>query len=127
MVAQFIKHYLTCEGHYQVVYQHDFVLLNHLGHGRLLNMLYYLLGCLKNMSHYYMNEKYPLLSLTHHRLLQILIQRGFSQQNPPPLNNPALEPQEVAEIPQAVAEIPQEAVEIPQETTKIPQEAAEIP
>ena len=68
-VAEFFKHYLTCKGRYQVVYQHDFVLLNHLRHGRLLNMPYYLLGCLKNMSHYSMNAKYPLLSLTHHRLV----------------------------------------------------------
>ena len=37
-VAEFVKDYLTYEDHYEVVYQHDFVLLNHLGHGRLLNM-----------------------------------------------------------------------------------------
>jgi hypothetical protein len=33
-VARFIKHYLTCEGRYQVVYQHDFLLLSHLRHNR---------------------------------------------------------------------------------------------
>lgn len=72
-VAEFVKHYLTCEGRYQVVYQHDFMLLNHLRHGRLLNMPYYMLGCLKNMSHYSMNAKYPHLSLTHHHLVRLLI------------------------------------------------------
>jgi len=87
-VVEFFKHYFTCEGHYQVVYQHDFVLLNHLRHGRLVNMLYYLLGCLKNMSHYSKDARYPLLSITHHRLVQLLILRDFALQNPIPLNNP---------------------------------------
>ena len=32
IVVEFIKHYLTCEGCYQVVYQHEFVLMNHLRH-----------------------------------------------------------------------------------------------
>ena len=67
-VAKFIKHYLTCEGRYQVVYQHDFVLMNHLRHGRLVNIPYYLLGCIKNMSYYCRQVKFPLLSLTHHCL-----------------------------------------------------------
>lgn len=122
-VAEFVKHYLTCEGHYQVFYQHDSVFLNHLRHGQLLNMSYYLLGCLKNMSHYCMNAKYPLLSFTDHLLVQLLIQRGLAQQNPPPLNNPPLEPQEAAEIPQRAAEIPQEATETPE----VPQPAPKIP
>ena len=89
IVAEFIKHYLTCKGHYQVVYQHDFVLMNHLRHGRLVNIPYYLLGYIKNMSYYCRRVKFPSLSLTHHRLCQLLIQRGFAQQNPP-LNNPLL-------------------------------------
>jgi hypothetical protein len=93
-VAKFIKHYLTCEGRYQVVYQHDFVLLSHLRHNRRVNIPYYLLGCLKNMAHYYRKAKDPTLSLTHHRLVQLLIQRGFSQQNLP-LNNPPINPQEL--------------------------------
>lgn len=122
-VAEFVKHYLTREGRYQVVYQHDFVLLNHLRHGRLLNMPYYLLRCLKNMSHYSKDAKYPFLSLTHHRLVQLLILRGFALQNPPPLNNP---PQEAAEIPQLAAENPQEAAEVTQPAAENPQETAEI-
>jgi hypothetical protein len=93
-VARFIKHYLTCEGRYQVVYQHDFLLLSHLRHNRRVNIPYYLLGCLKNMAHYCRKAKDPTLSLTHHRLVQLLIQRGFSQQNPP-LNNPPINPQEL--------------------------------
>jgi hypothetical protein len=51
-VARFIKHYLTCEGRYQVVYQHDFLLLSHLRHNKQVNIPYFLLGCLKNMAHY---------------------------------------------------------------------------
>jgi hypothetical protein len=51
-VAKFVKHYLTYEGRYQVVYQHDFFMLSHLRHNRLVNIPYYLLGCLKNMLHY---------------------------------------------------------------------------
>jgi hypothetical protein len=102
-VAKFVKHYLTCEGRYQVVYQHDFVLLSHLRHDRLVNIPYYLLGCLKNMSHYCKKAKDPTLSLTHHRLVQLLIQKGFSQQNPP-LNNPPIDPQEAAEIPENLQE-----------------------
>lgn len=83
-VAEFIKHYLTCEGRYQVVYNHDFVLMNHLRNGRLINIPYFLLGCIKNMSYYCRRVKFPELSLTHHRLCQLLIQKGFAQQNPPP-------------------------------------------
>jgi hypothetical protein len=71
-VARFIKHYLTCEGRYQVVYQHDFLLLSHLRHNRWVNIPYYLLGCLKNMAHYCRKAKDPTLSLTHHSLVQLL-------------------------------------------------------
>ena len=105
-VAKFVKHYLTCEGCYQVVYQHDFVLMSHLRHGRLVKIPYYLLGCIKNMSYYCRRVKFPALSLTHHRLCQLLIRRGFAQQNPP-LNNPPLLLEQAPEIPQE-AEIPQE-------------------
>jgi hypothetical protein len=98
-VARFIKHYLTCEGRYQVVYQHDFLLLSHLRHNRRINIPYYLLGCLKNMAHYCRKAKDPTLSLTHHRLVQLLINRGFEQQNHL-LNNPPINPQPAAEIPQ---------------------------
>jgi hypothetical protein len=98
-VARFIKHYLTCEGRYQVVYQHDFLLLSHLRHNRRVNLPYYLLGCLKNMAHYCRKAKDPTQSLTHHRLVQLLINRGFEQQNRP-LNNPPINPQPAAEIPQ---------------------------
>jgi hypothetical protein len=49
-VEKFVKHYLTCEGRYQVVYEYDFVMLSHFRHARLVNIPYYLLGCLKNMS-----------------------------------------------------------------------------
>jgi hypothetical protein len=98
-VARFIKHYLTCEGRYQVVYQHDFLLLSHLRHNRRVNLPYYLLGCLKNMAHYCRKAKDPTQSLTHHRLVQLLINRGFEQQNRP-LNNPPINPQPAVEIPQ---------------------------
>jgi hypothetical protein len=91
-VAEFIKHYLTCEGRYQVVYNHDFVLLNHLRNGRLINIPYYLLGCIKNMSYYCKRAKSPMSSLTHHRLCQLLIQRGFAQQNPPLQAPPEIPP-----------------------------------
>ena len=98
-VARFIKHYLTCEGRYQVVYQHELLLLSHLRHNRRVNIPYYLLGCLKNMVPYCRKAKDPTLSLTHHRLIQLLIQTGFSQQNPP-VNNPPMNPQPAVEIPQ---------------------------
>jgi hypothetical protein len=91
-VARFIKHYLTCEGRYLVVYQHDFLLLSHIRHNKQINIPYFLLGCLKNMVHYCRRAKDPVQSLTHHRLVQLLINRGFEQQNHPPLNlAPAVE------------------------------------
>jgi hypothetical protein len=93
-VAKFIKHYLTCEGRYQVVYQHELLLLSHLRHNRHVNIPYYLLGCLRNMVPYCRKAKEPTLSLTHHRLVQLLINRGFEQQNHPPIN-----PAPAAEIP----------------------------
>jgi hypothetical protein len=46
------------------------------------------------MAHYCRKAKDPTLSLTHHRLVQLLINRGFEQQNRR-LNNPP-----TAEIPQ---------------------------
>jgi hypothetical protein len=94
-VAKFIKHYLTCEGRYQVVYQHELLLLSHLRHNRHVNIPYYLLGCLRNMVPYCRKAKEPTLSLTHHRLCQLLINRGFEQQNHPLIN-----PAPAAEIPQ---------------------------
>jgi hypothetical protein len=97
-VTKFIKYYLTCEGRYQVVYQHELLLLSHLRHNRHVNIPYYLLGCLKNMVLYCRKEKDPTLSLTHHRLVQLLINKGFEQQNRP-VNNPPLNPQPAAEIP----------------------------
>jgi hypothetical protein len=93
-VAKFIKHYLTCEGRYQVVYQHELLLLSHLRHNRHVNIPYYLLGCLRNMVPYCRKAKEPILSLTHHRLCQLLINRGFQQQNQPLIN-----PAPAAEIP----------------------------
>jgi hypothetical protein len=55
------------------------------------------------MAHYCRKAKDPTLSLTHHRLVQLLINRGFSQQNRP-LNNPPINPAPAAEVP----EIPEE-------------------
>jgi hypothetical protein len=93
-VTKFIKHYLTCEGRYQVVYQHELLLLSHLRHNRHVNIPYYLLGCLRNMVPYCRKAKEPILSLTHHCLCQLLINRGFQQQNHPLIN-----PAPTAEIP----------------------------
>jgi hypothetical protein len=81
------------------VYQHELLLLSHLRHNRRVNIPYYLLGCLKNMVPYCRKAKDPTLSLTHHRLVQLLINRGFEQQNRP-VNNPPINPQPAAEIPQ---------------------------
>jgi hypothetical protein len=115
-VTRFIKHYLTCEGRYQVVYQHDFLLLSHLRHNRWVNIPYYLLGYLKNMAHYCRKAKDPTLSLTHHRLVQLLIHKGFAQQNHP-LNNPPINPQPATEIP----ENPQEQQpQNPPDSPKVP-------
>jgi hypothetical protein len=48
------------------------------------------------MSHYCKKAKNTTLSLTHHRLAQLLIQKGFSHKNPL-LNNPPIDPQEAVE------------------------------
>jgi hypothetical protein len=114
-VARFIKHYLTCEGRYQVVYQHDFLLLSHLRHNKRVNIPYFLLGCLKNMAHYCRRAKDPAQSLTHHRLVQLLINRGFEQQNHPPLN---LAP--AAEVPAILDEQQQQNPPISLETPHSP-------
>jgi len=116
-VAEFVKHYFTYEGRYQVVYQHDFILLNHLRHGRLVNMPYYLLGCLKNMAHYTVNARHQLLCLTHHCLVQLLINRGFALHNLPPLIN----------LPQQVEENPQQNEENSHQDAETQQPAAGTP
>jgi hypothetical protein len=115
-VAKFIKHYLTCEGRYQVVYQHELLLLSHLRHNRHVNIPYYLLGCLRNMVPYCRKAKEPTLSLTHHRLCQLLINRGFEQQNHPLIN-----PAPAAEIPQEQQQQnPPNAPELPHTLTTKP-------
>jgi hypothetical protein len=113
-VARFIKHYLTCEGRYQVVYQHDFLLLSHLRHNKRVNIPYFLLGCLKNMAHYCRRAKDPAQSLTHHRLVQLLINRGFEQHHPPLNLAPA------AEVPAILDEQQQQNPPIPLETPHSP-------
>jgi len=123
-VVEFVKQYFTCEGRYQVVYQHDFSLLNHLRRGHLINMPYYLLGCLKTIAHYTVNAKHQLLSLKHHPLVQLLINRGFALNHPPLLNNPR---QQIEENPQQAEEIPQQIEEIPQKIEEIPQKIEENP
>jgi hypothetical protein len=50
------------------------------------------------MAHYCHTAKDTTLSLTHHHLVQLLIQRGFGQQNPL-VNNPPINPQPAVEIP----------------------------
>jgi hypothetical protein len=115
-VAKFIKHYLTCEGRYQVVYQHELLLLSHLRHNRHVNIPYYLLGCLRNMVPYCRKEKEPTLSLTHHRLCQLLINRGFEQQNHPLIN-----PAPAAEIPhEQQQQNPPDVPELPHTLTTEP-------
>jgi hypothetical protein len=115
-VTKFIKHYLTCEGRYQVVYQHELLLLSHLRHNRHVNIPYYLLGCLRNMVPYCRKAKEPTLSLTHHRLCQLLINRGFEQQNHPLIN-----PAPAAEIPQEQQQQnPPNAPELPHTLTTKP-------
>jgi hypothetical protein len=115
-VAKFIKHYLTCEGRYQVVYQHELLLLSHLRHNRHVNIPYYLLGCLRNMVPYCRKAKEPTLSLTHHRLCQLLINRGFEQQNHPLIN-----PAPAAENPQEQQQQnPPNAPELPHTLTTKP-------
>jgi hypothetical protein len=122
-VAKFIKHYLTCEGRYQVVYQHELLLLSHLRHNRHVNIPYYLLGCLRNMVPYCRKAKEPTLSLTHHRLVQLLINRGFEQQNHPPIN-----PAPAAEIPHAQQQQnPPDVPELPHTLTTEPTSPARPP
>jgi hypothetical protein len=95
------------------VYQHEILLLSHLRHNIHVNIPYYLLGCLKNMVPYCRKAKDPTLSLTHHRLVQLLINRGFEQQNRP-VNNPPLNPQPAAEIPhEQQQQNPPDAPEVP--------------
>lgn len=129
-VVEFVKQYLTCEGRYQVIYQHDFVLLNHLRNGQLINMPYYLLGCLQNMSRYAVKAKHPLLSLKHHRLAQLLINRALALNNPPPPINPHQEaeiPQPEHEIPHQEEEILHQAEDTPQQDEEPPQQTEDMP
>jgi hypothetical protein len=84
-----------------------------------VNIPYYLLGCLRNMSHYCKKAKNLTLSLTHHCLTQLLIQKGFSQQNPP-LNNPPIDPQEAIEHPENLQEQQPQNLPDPPEIPKSP-------
>jgi hypothetical protein len=122
-VAKFIKNYLTCEGRYQVVYQHELLLLSHLRHNRHVNIPYYLLGCLRNMVPYCRKAKEPTLPLTHHRLCQLLINRGFEQQNHPLIN-----PATAAEFPhEQQQQNPPDVPELPHTLTTEPTSPARPP
>ena len=83
------------------------------------------------MSRYTVNAKRPLLSLKHHRLAQLLINRGLALNNPPPPINSHQEakiPQPEHEVPHQEEEIlPQQDEEIPQQDEEIPQQTENIP
>jgi hypothetical protein len=84
-----------------------------------VNISYYLLGCLRNTSHCCKKAKNTTLSLTHHRLTQLLVQKGFSQQNPL-LNNPPIDPEEVVEHPENLQEQQPQNLPDPPEVPKSP-------
>ena len=83
------------------------------------------------MSRYTVNAKHPLLSLKHHRLAQLLINRGFALNNLPPLVNPLQQreenPKPEEEIPHQEEEIPQQEQEIPHQEEEIPHQPEDIP
>jgi hypothetical protein len=95
-----------------------------------VNIPYYLLGCLRNMSHYCKNAKNPALSLTHHHLVQLLIQKGFAQQNPF-LNSPPINPQEAVEYPKNLQEQqpqnPSDPLEVPNSSPTDPINPINLP
>jgi hypothetical protein len=65
------------------------------------------------MAHYCRKEKDPTQSLTHHHLVQLLINKGFEQQNLL-LNNPPINPQPATEISrEQQQQNPSEAPEVP--------------
>jgi hypothetical protein len=97
-VAIFLKKYITCEGRYKVVYNHDFILLSHLHHGRLVNMPYYLLKTLQNMAHYARRERVPVTCITNHGLIKLLVDRALNLQNRAPPRLIANNAEEEAEI-----------------------------
>jgi hypothetical protein len=71
------------------------------------------------MAHYCRRAKDPTQSLTHHRLVQLLINRGFEQQNHP-LNNPPINPAPAAEIPEIPEEQQQQNPPVSPEVPHIP-------
>lgn len=45
-VALFIQKFITCEGHFRIIFNYHFQLLAHLRTGKLINLPYYLLNSL---------------------------------------------------------------------------------
>ena len=74
------------------------------------------------MAHYTVNARHQLLCLMHHHLVQVLINRGFTLHNPPPLINP---PQQAEENPQRNEENSQQDVETQQPAAGTPQLSTE--
>jgi hypothetical protein len=81
MVVVFLNKYITYEGRYKIVYTYDFVMLSHLHHGSLINMPYYMLEYLPNMTHYVKQSRFPQGSVTHHCLIKLIVLRDLELQN----------------------------------------------
>ena len=83
-VSIFLKKNITCEGRYKFVYNHDFILLSNIRHGRLVNIPYYLLKTLQNMAHYARRARVPVTCITNHGLIKLLVDRAPNLQNRAP-------------------------------------------
>lgn len=68
-----IKKYLICEGRQQLLYGYHFQLLVHLRHRRYVNVPYFLLKLLELMCNKVQQSQKPITSITHHRLLKLLV------------------------------------------------------
>jgi len=87
------------------------------------------------MSRYTVNAKHPVHSLKHHRLAQLLINRGLAENNPAPVINPQPEqqipppvnPQQEEQMPQPEEQMSQPEEQIPQQEEEMPQSEQHIP
>jgi hypothetical protein len=72
-VALFIQNYLTCEGHYRVIFSYHLKLLSHVRYNVQFNIPYFMLTSLQLMACSVRSGKHPLEEITNHGLVKVSI------------------------------------------------------
>lgn len=79
-ISFFIRKFITCEGHFWIIFNYCFPLLAHLRIGRLINLPHYLLKSLQHMAKVVKEEKHPKAHVTNLALIKLIIMHSLHWQ-----------------------------------------------